>query len=251
MENSPSRLEQERQFHDRQAEARRQVLQDADLYFRESEFLEHEPWIRPTVDWLEPVTHESLLDLGSGHGIASVYFARRGAKVTALDLSAGYLRETFRRAEVNGVKIQGLSGNAEHLPFADASFGRIYGNAILHHLSLERAGREIFRVLKPGGRAVFTEPWGGNPLLQGARRLMPYPGKHRTVDEAPLRRNDLELLRTIFPNLKTESFQLLSMVSRLTRRRLPHVERWDQWLFQTLPIFESYARYIALYLVKN
>jgi len=48
---------------------------------------------------------------------------------------------------------------------------------ILHHLDLTVAARELRRVLRPGGVAVFCEPWGGNPLLNFARRRLPYAGK--------------------------------------------------------------------------
>ena len=83
--------------------------------------------------------------------MASVVLARRGARVTAVDLSAGYVREAQLRADANGVELCCVQAEGERLPFADGSFARIWGNAILHHLDLERAGPELHRVLQPGG----------------------------------------------------------------------------------------------------
>src|SRR5213076_2968969 len=131
-----------------------------------------------------------LLDYGCGHGMASVVLARAGARVTAMDLSHGYLREAATRALANDVTLSLVQADGERLPFADGSFDRIWGNAVLHHLDLEQAGSELRRVLRPGGVAVFCEPWGGNPLLRFARRHLPYPAKERTPDEQPLRSRD-------------------------------------------------------------
>ena len=58
-------------------------------------------------------------------------------------------------------------------PWAVFQTDAVWGNAILHHLDLAKAGRELRRVLAPGGVAVFCEPWGGNPLLAFARRALP------------------------------------------------------------------------------
>src|SRR5262249_35863202 len=91
----------------------------------------------------------------------------------------------------------------------------VWGNAVLHHLDLGRTARELHRVLRPGGVAVFCEPWGDNPLLAWARRCLPYPGKARTTDEQPLRRRHLAPLRAVFPSLEIEGHQLLSMARRV------------------------------------
>ena len=94
--------------------------------------------------------------------------------------------------------VEFLQADGQRLPFADRAFDRVWGSAVLHHLDLRSAAGELFRVLRPGGVAVFCEPWGENPLLNWARRRLPYPGKDRTPDEQPLRRRHVRL-RTLTP----------------------------------------------------
>ena len=172
------RLPSEREFHDRQARRRAATFrrQPEALRFDDDDYLDHETWIRPALRQLGDVRGRRVLDYGCGHGMAAVVLARRGARVTAFDLSPGYLAEARRRARANGVDVAFVQADGQRLPFADASFDRVWGNAVLHHLDLGRAAAELSRVLRPGGLAVFCEPWGENPLLDWARRRLPYPG---------------------------------------------------------------------------
>ena len=57
-------------------------------------------------------------------------------------------------------------------------------------------------MLRPDGIAVFCEPWGENPLLNWVRRMVPYPGKQRTVDEKPLSIAKWRVLRASFPKVE-------------------------------------------------
>ena len=184
------RLAAEQQFHDAQAAGRAGRFADvAGLRFHDADYLDHETWIRPAFDMLGDVRGQRVLDYGCGHGMASVVLARRGADVTGFDLSAGYVAEARRPGDgQRGRRRVPPGGRASTCPSPTESFDAVWGCAILHHLDLRRAGAELRRVLRPGGVAVFCEPWGGNPLLEFARRCLPYPGKHRTPDERPLRR---------------------------------------------------------------
>jgi SAM-dependent methyltransferase len=248
--SATDRLQSERAFHDRQARQRGASFAERPdaLRLDEAAYLNHETWIRPALARLGDVTGLRVLDYGCGHGMAAVVLARRGARVTALDLSAGYLSEAGRRAAANGARVDRVQADGERLPFADASFDRAWGNAVLHHLDIDRAGRELFRVLKPGGVAVFCEPWGENPLLCWARRRLPYRGKHRTADEEPLRRRQVRALEHIFPAVELRGHQLLSMVRRVLRpgRLTASLERCDAVLLRRLPGLEHFCRYVVL-----
>lgn len=243
------RLNSEQIFHDRQAQGRAPSFHDtAALQFGDDVYLDHETWIRPALAHLGDMAGLPVLDYGCGHGMAAVVLARRGACVTAFDLSPGYLAEARRRAAANEVHITFVQADAEHLPFADRSFARVWGNAVLHHLDLRRAARELYRVLQPGGIAVFCEPWGGNPLLSWARRRLPYRGKERTRDEQPLLPHHVRVLREVFPSLQIEGYQLLSMIRRVLRpgRIVAGLERCDARLLRLAPSLGRWCRYVVL-----
>jgi SAM-dependent methyltransferase len=244
------RLQAELAFHDRQADHRSATFREspAALQVNAEIYLDHETWIRPAFDRLGDVSGLDALDYGCGHGMASVVLARLGARVTALDLSPGYLLEARRRVQANGVVVHFVQADGGRLPFADASFDRVWGNAILHHLDLERAGRELRRVLRPGGVAVFCEPWGGNPFLNHARRRLAYPGKERTPDEQPLRQRELTVLRTLFPRVDVRGYQFLSMIRRVLGPGWPIrlLDHGDDWLLTHLPFLQRFCRYMVL-----
>ncbi len=171
------RLDEEIAFHDRQAHQRSASFRRADdLHFRDEDYLDHESWIRPHGPSRSAGRAAcSRFRLRSRHGRRGDGPAR--AMVTAFDLSAGYLVEAGRRTLANGVDVDLVQADGERLPFANGRFDRVWGNAVLHHLDLSRTASEIYRVLRPGGIAVFCEPWGENPLLDSARRRLPYSGQ--------------------------------------------------------------------------
>ena len=243
-------LESERVFHDLQAQQRAAsfALYPDALRVDDDAFLDHESWIRPAFRQLGSLRFARVLDYGCGHGMASVVLTRMGAEVTAFDLSGGYVREARRRARANGVVVRCLQANGERLPFPDQSFDKIWGNAILHHLRLPIAGRELWRVLRPGGVAVFCEPWGENPVLKFARNRLPYRGKDRTRDEEPLRRWQVRELQEVFPGLELRGYQFFSMVRRVLsgRRLIACLERCDRMALSHLPALERYCRYVVL-----
>lgn len=243
------RLATEQHFHDRQAQKRAASFLDEDaLRFDDNWYLDHETWIRPALDRLGDVADLPVLDYGCGHGMAAVVLARRGARVTAFDLSPGYLQEARRRAAANDVTIDFVQTDGERLPFADGSFARVWGNAILHHLDLRFAASELRRILQPGGIAVFCEPWGENPLLAWVRRCLPYPGKEHTPQEQPLRRWHLRRLAEVFPSLEVEGHQLMSMARRVLRSRslVSGLEWCDTRLLRVAPALSRFCRYVVL-----
>jgi SAM-dependent methyltransferase len=250
--SATDRLAAEREHHDGQARARREYFRQhpEQLLLDEQAYLDHETWFRPALDLLGDVQGRHILDYGCGHGMAAVLLARRGALVTAFDLSGWYVHEALQRAKANAVteRVRCVQASAESLPFADHTFDAVWGNAILHHLDLDVAGAELARVLKPEGVAIFCEPWGENPLLEFARRRVPYPGKDRSRDERPLRERDLQPLRRHFRKVEWQPHQLLTMARRLWPRLpfQPSLQRADEVLFRRFPPLRRWCRYVVL-----
>jgi ubiquinone/menaquinone biosynthesis C-methylase UbiE len=250
--SATDRLSIEQAFHNRQALQRAETFagQPEALTFTDNQYLDHETWIRPAFRELGSLGGRTALDFGCGHGMAAIVMARCGARVTAFDLSAGYLSEARRRAQANATAVDFVLADGERLPFSDACFDCIWGNAILHHLDLGIAGPEVARVLRPDGIAVFCEPWGENPLLNWARRHVAYSAKNRTPDEQPLGRCHLRMLQQSFSQVTVRGFQLLAMARRvLPPGRLVRGLQWcDAHLLARAPALERFCRYVVIML---
>jgi SAM-dependent methyltransferase len=249
--SATERLLRERAFHDRQAESRAVTFSahPHGLRFRDDDYLDHEPWVRPAFDRLGDVTCQPVLDLGCGHGMAAVVLARRGARVTACDLSAGYLAEARARARANEADVRFVLADGHRLPFPDQSFAAAWGHAILHHLDVQIAARELHRVLRPGGVVVLCEPWSGNPLARLVRRWLPYAGKLHTPDEEPLGRRHVRQLAAIFDDVSVEGFQVLGVLRRLGVRA--DLRQADERLLHWLPGLQRFGRYVLLTLYRD
>lgn len=98
-----------------------------------------------------------LLDVATGTGNVSLPAAQAGAKVTGLDLTPKLLQEQGARAAAAGVEIELVEGDAEELPFAEASFDRVtscFGVMFAPRQAI--AAAELIRVARPGGRIVVA-----------------------------------------------------------------------------------------------
>jgi SAM-dependent methyltransferase len=249
------RINREKVFHDQQALSRLHAFSSPDNYlFTDEQYLSHESWVRAAVLKLGDLKGKRVLDLGCGHGMASVLFARQGALVTALDVSPGYLAEAKNRAFANGLQVNVMAACAELLPFADNSFDLIWGNAILHHLNLDFAQREILRVLVPHGKAVFCEPVSFSVLTRLIRSFMALTAiKKHTFDEESLTWATLLHLKQIVPNLTWEGNQFLGSIPRLLR--LPWLngffDRADHLFCRNFFYYNRLCRYAILEFQKT
>ena len=145
-----------------------QYVSDPDIEQETPEFFAHiRPWMNPyKFPWImQRIERESkllqgkhLLEIGCGMGYDSLEFLKRGVRVTAIDLTENAVKFTRKHFEVEGVRPEAVQvGNALALPFADESFDAVWANGVLHATGdTQRAIDEVWRVLKPGGRAIIS-----------------------------------------------------------------------------------------------
>ncbi|MGD0547879.1 MAG: metalloregulator ArsR/SmtB family transcription factor [Terracidiphilus sp.] len=100
-----------------------------------------------------------IADLGAGEGTFSLLLAERATKVIAVDSSAKMLEVGREQALRHGVKnVEYRLGDMEELPIEDRVVDLVFFSQSLHHaLHPERAIKEAWRILAPGGRIVILD----------------------------------------------------------------------------------------------
>lgn len=131
----------------------------------------------------------------------------RPANLHCINISQEEINHGKKNAPFSKVKPHFHLMDAHNLEFEDESFDFVYGCAILHHLDYNRALDEICRVLKPGGKILFAEPLGINPVGKLVRLMTPFA---RTDDEKPLMFKELAELGERF-NTRHYYEELLSV----------------------------------------
>ncbi len=181
-----------------------------------SQYASHSSTHVGVIDFFGDIAGKSVLEFGCGTGTMSALMAKSGARVTAFDLSQASVRIAKRRAEINELsdRVHLAVCAGESLPFASESFDILFGKAILHHLNVAVAQFDLFRVLKLGGKGVFIEPIGMNPVLNFARDHVPYPGKNPRGADRPLNYAEIQAWGKSFTAFRYREIQLVSMLRR-------------------------------------
>jgi SAM-dependent methyltransferase len=137
---------------------------------------------------------------------------------------------------------------AETLAFPDETFDWVVGFGLLHHANPATLGPELRRVLRPGGRALFREPLGTNPILEFARNHLPYRNKHHSLNEHPLKYGHINLVGQSFRSTRIREFYLFSMISRAIGSETSYPALWalDEFLIRCVPAIRRWCRYVLV-----
>jgi SAM-dependent methyltransferase len=115
------------------------------------------------------VSGKRVLEIGLGQGADSESLIRRGARWSGVDLTAESVERVRTRLTLRGLLFDDLvQGSVLELPFADNSFDMVFSHGVLHHVpEIQRAEKEIHRVLRPGGELVIMlyARWSLNYLV--------------------------------------------------------------------------------------
>jgi ubiquinone/menaquinone biosynthesis C-methylase UbiE len=183
---------------------------------------------------------KDVLEYGCGRGDKALELAPLCRSMTGIDISDVATGNANAEAARRGLgNARFLAMNAEALEFPDGSFDLVFGTAIIHHLDLDRAYREIARVLRPHGQAIFIEPLGHNIAINAFRNKTP---DLRTPDEHPLMRRDFDVARRYFPRIDMKFYGFSTIAAGfvhgtpLFRPALTVLKAVDKLLFAFPPL---------------
>ena len=142
-----------------------------------------------------------VLDVACGHGNAALAAARRFCTVTGLDYVPALLERAAERARAERAEIEFVEGDAEALPFADASFDAVLSTyGVMFAPDQARAASELVRVTRPGGKVALAnwtpEGFIGGLLVTVSKHVPPAPGV-----ASPIYWGTEARLRELFPRV--------------------------------------------------
>jgi 2-polyprenyl-3-methyl-5-hydroxy-6-metoxy-1,4-benzoquinol methylase len=261
----------ESEFHDQWAS---QAINEQ-LYIDEAFESESAPENRQILRWMGNLKGKKILELGCGLGESSIYFASKGAIVTATDISAGMLKVVQKNAIERNLKIETIQVSANHLNnISDDTYDFIYAANLLHHVDISKCVTELKKKLKVNGSAYFWDPVDYNPAINVYRRIAT---KVRTEDEHPLKTKDLKEIERVFGQpIETQFFWLTGLYVffkyYFIDRVDPNKERYwkkiladssqlssllrvlhkiDYWLFKIVPGLKFFAWNVAIKATKK
>lgn len=194
-----------------------------------------------------------LLEYGCGTGGNLEFFNDFGFKVSGIDISEEGVKKANQKSVEKQIDAHYYVMDAQKTDFENASFDVVVGNGIVHHLNIEASMKEISRILKDRGVAIFFEPMGHNPFINLFRKLTP---KMRTEDEHPLVISDFEIMKKYF-NVEIKYFCFFSIAaaafsnSFLFKYIYGITEFIDRAIFAILPILKKYSWIAIIKLTKK
>ncbi len=202
------------------------------------------PENRQIVSWMGIIRGKKILEIGCGLGEASVYFAKKGAIVTATDISPKMVEKVQELAKLHHVTVEGKvvsANNLDNIP--DNCFDFTYAGNLLHHVDVARCVTQLKPKLRDGGVAFFWDPIAYNPAINIYRRLAT---KVRTEDEHPLKVEDIKAIKAVFTKVELEYFWLTSLGVffwyYLIKRIDPNKERYWKIILQDSDKISTYLK---------
>ena len=234
----------DRLYHDRRPA---NLVMDPDDWERFSSLRNPIDAYQASVHELGDIRGKQVLDMGCGDGWLSVILAKRGGVISGYDISPGAIDIAKQRAEQN--KVVGLThfkvASAYATEYPDGHFDVAIGQAILHHLGdKDQLATELRRILKPGAKAVFCEPFAAVPWMRRVRRLVPVRSEAEDdPDQQQMTYADFEPFAKHF-DVEIREYQLFSRLDRILKFRaaIKALGHFDRHLLRLAPFLRKYAR---------
>jgi len=197
-------------------------------------------WKRRVQMLINKITPDmTVLELGCGTGYFTKELIKTNSKIIAIDISSELLEIAKSNCYANNVHF--LCDNAYNTNFDDETFDIIVGSSVLHHLDIDKALKEIYRLLKKGGSLKFTEPNMLNPQI-ALQKNIPYLKKKLgdSPDETAFVKWFLKkkLLYYGFSEIYIAPFDFLH--PQTPRKLIPYIEKIGYKL-ENIPLIKEIA----------
>ena len=207
-----------------------------------------------SIRMLGDLQDKRVLELGCGTGWLTVILCKLGAMVDGVDISDEQVKIAGKRVTINNIENQAdfhvMSANS--LDFPDETFDCVYGLSLLHHVDIRKCIPEVKRVLKKGGRAVFSEPVINNEFVESIRKMLPIPiDDDEEFPAPPLTDKDVRYITGCFSISRVYYFRLFASLDRIIRNRsvIRAFELVDSIILRAWP-FKRLARQTVMVLDK-
>jgi SAM-dependent methyltransferase len=176
---------------------------------------DNERWAKKNFYNFDGDDETRILDAGCGIGVFVRFYARKGFKVHAIDLTKKGVEFTRKSLDVFGLKGFVQVASVEEIPYPRDYFDYIVSNGVIHHTpNTEKAVEELYRVLKPGGIAsiciYYKNALLRPPLWNLVRLLIPVLLKKKQGREDALSVLSPESLVRTYDGNKTPVAKLYS-----------------------------------------
>ena len=202
---------------------------------------------------LGDIEGKKLLEIGCGSGFQTIELCKKGAYVTAVDISEESIKAVKRlskKYDVKNLEIKKMS--AESLEFPDNYFDYAYINCTLMHTDKEKVLKECLRVIKPNGLLVFKETLKHWLFAFPYRLLSPY----RKTKPNYITLNDVRKLKARHKEFYLFSTFFLFLFYVFKNKKVPYkifniLSKIDDYLLKALPLLRNISWVTVAYIRKE
>lgn len=207
------------------------------------------------------VNGQIFLDYACGNGDYAFFCAKSGALFSAgldiSDVSIKNAQKKLNELQINDQKkLFFFQGDCENTNLPYSSIDVVLCSGMLHHLNLEKAYKELFRLLRPGGIIIGIEALGHNPFIQIYRNITPHLRTKWETRHIMKTRDILMASKFGFRIMETRYWHFFDLIAVPFRNTwfFPIVQKAGTLLdkiFLSIPICRLLAWQVSFILKKN
>ena len=186
-----------------------------------------------------------ILDAGTGAGFFSILLAKKGHRVTGIDMSADMLHEAKKNMLAYGCRAEFQKMSAQELAFSDGIFDAVVSRNLTWTLpDVMQAYREWHRVLKPGGMLLnFDSDCGRITFSKKDDQADVHAGiAQELVTECNEIKDELRISTHRRPDWDIQYLEQLGFFVESEPNIAPSVRKDQNLRYDSIPIFAIYAR---------